>query len=554
MIGYKSVSTLQERSALVLSILSLSTLLSATPDLPSKTAIESITVADLKSDLYFLASDEMRGRNISSLFNQITSRYLSHRFESMGLRPFSGESYFQYFSLVQGKLSEPNRMEIQHSPSPLSTVTTLGEQFFPSTLSANGRVSAPLVFVGYGITAHEHDYDDYGDLETKGKIVVIIDGEPGEKNSPSPFNGSISSEHNRELNKILNAQSHGAVAAIFVSDPTRRPSRNFSRRMRSVWPEHISRGRYNLKIWTNQIKIPVVHVSNQTAKTLLQGSSADLEQIKRRIDREAKPHSFPLPKVSTTLQTAITREETEVRNVMAYLPGSDPTLKNEVVIVSAHFDHVGSSNGDIFNGADDDGSGTVGLLEIAEAYALNPQKPKRSLLFVGWNAEENGLLGSRYYVEHPIVSLARTVAVFQMDMIGRNEEIPDPKNPRFRGLPRQKAEQNTNSVNILGYSRSDDLRSLVAQNNQYVGLDLHFRYDNNPSNLLRRSDNWPFLVKGVPALFFHTGLHPDYHRPTDTAEKINYQKMEKIVRLVFLSSWNASNEPTRPQLNSSREK
>jgi len=191
----------------------------------------------------------------------------------------------------------------------------------------------------------------------------------------------------------------------------------------------------------------------------------------------------------------------------------------------------------------------VGLLEVAQAYSLSPERPKRSLLFAAWNAEERGLLGSRYYVQTPLFPLAKTVAVFQMDMIGRNEEIPDPTNPRYHGLEKQTAAENTNSVNILGYTRSNDLRDVVAASNRYVGLELKFRYDNNSGNLLRRSDNWPFLVHGVPALFFHTGLHPDYHQPTDTPEKINYAKLEKVVRLVFLSSWNAANMQEAPRLN-----
>ena len=202
---------------------------------------------------------------------------------------------------------------------------------------------------------------------------------------------------------------------------------------------------------------------------------------------------------------------------------------------------MGTQDGEIFNGADDDASGTVGLLEIAEAFAVSPEKPKRSILFAAWNAEEGGLLGSRYYVERPAFPLEKTVALFQMDMIGRDEEITDPQNPRFFGLPKQSAQENRNSLHILGYSRSEELRNLVTQNNQQIGLDLKFQYDHTPANLLRRSDQWPFLSNDVPALFFHTGLHPDYHRPTDTPEKINYPKMEKVVRLVFLCSWAAAN-------------
>jgi len=325
--------------------------------------------------------------------------------------------------------------------------------------------------------------------------------------------------------------------------------RKFSRRAKLVWPENSSKNIYTLKTWTEQIQIPVLFSSAKFANRLLKFSGKKLDKIQQKIDQQHRPNSFELLRVKATIETNLTREEISVRNTLAYLPGSDLTLKDEVVIISAHFDHVGSHNGKIFNGADDDGSGTAGLLEIAQAYALSSEKPKRSLLFAAWNAEESGLLGSRYYVQSPIFPLSKTVAVFQMDMIGRNEEIPDPKNPRFFGLEKQTAEENTNSVNVLGYTRSNDLRNLVASSNEHIGLELKFRYDDSSANLLRRSDNWPFLLNGVPALFFHTGLHPDYHQPTDTPEKINYPKLEKVVRLVFLSSWHAANNQKKPLLD-----
>ncbi|MDA2926460.1 M28 family peptidase [Acidobacteria bacterium AH-259-G07] len=535
---------------LTFSALSFAVLLAITgPDHPSAEAIESITMADLKSHLYFLASDEMRGRDVNTVSNEIASRYLAHRFELMGLKPVENDSYFQYFSLVRAKLSEPNRLEIQHSQSPLSTIAILKKDFVPWTFSANARVSAPLVFVGYGITALEHRYDDYHGIDVRGTIVVMMNHEPGEKDPNSPFEGLVHSEYNRVLYKILNAQAHGAVGAIFIPDEANHPRTNFSRTLRSVWPEDALRERYSLKLWSDQVKIPALHVSREIAGALVESSKTSVEKIQKKIDQGYQPHSFPLLGVEATVETAVIRSETRVRNVLAYLPGSDPRLKDEVVIVSAHFDHVGSRKGEVFNGADDNASGTVGLLEVAEAYALSSEKPKRSMLFVGWNAEERGLLGSRYYVERPTFPLEKTTAVFQMDMIGRNEEVPDPQNSRFRGLEKQTAEENANSVNVMGYSRSQDLRHLVVQNNQRIGLDVRFRYDNNTINLLRRSDNWPFLINGVPALFFHTGLHPDYHQPTDTPDKINYSKMEKIVRLVFLSSWNAANASTPPRLN-----
>ncbi len=512
--------------------------------------LTSITAAELQSELYFLASDEMQGREINTPFNDITALYLAHRFQLMGLQPVQENTYFQPFNLVSSKLDKRNRLKIRYTNSSLSVNGVLKKDYFPSPLSAKGSVTAPLIFAGYGITAPEDDYDDYRELSASKKIAVIIRHEPRTTNLNGPLNKLLNSNHSENLKKILNAQNHGATGVILVPDMTNHSKkRKFSRRAKLVWPENSSQNIYTLKTWIEQIQIPVLFSSAKFANRLLKSSGKKLDKIQQKIDQQHRPNSFDLLEVKATIETNLTREEISVRNTLAYLPGSDPTLKDEVVIISAHFDHVGSHNGKIFNGADDDGSGTAGLLEIAQAYALSSEKPKRSLLFAAWNAEEFGLLGSRYYVQSPIFPLSKTAAVFQMDMIGRNEEIPDPKNPRFFGLEKQTAAENTNSVNVLGYTRSTDLRNLVTSSNEHIGLELKFRYDDSSANLLRRSDNWPFLLNGVPALFFHTGLHPDYHQPTDTPEKINYPKLEKVARLVFLSSWHAANNQKKPLLN-----
>jgi Zn-dependent M28 family amino/carboxypeptidase len=227
-------------------------------------------------------------------------------------------------------------------------------------------------------------------------------------------------------------------------------------------------------------------------------------------------------------------------------------LKDEWVVVCAHYDHDGADEGRIFNGADDDGSGTVALLAIAEAYAEAARagsRPRRSVLFAAWNSEERGLLGAWAYAESPLVPLEKTVATLNMDMIGRNEEVPVGGGRRFRGLEIQTAESNRNRVNILGHSYSGELKSRVEESNRLVELELLMRYDNNESNLLRRSDQWPFLQKGVPSLFFHTGLHPDYHTEFDRPEKIEYEKLERIARLVHQTSWDLASAEGRPRFD-----
>jgi Zn-dependent M28 family amino/carboxypeptidase len=234
----------------------------------------------------------------------------------------------------------------------------------------------------------------------------------------------------------------------------------------------------------------------------------------------------------------------ETQNVLGLIEGADVTLRNEVVVVGAHYDHDGEAFGEIWYGADDNASGTAALLELAEALGQESRRPARSILLCAWAGEEKGLLGSRYYVSHPRFSLDRTIAMFQMDMIGRNEEHGA---NRSEQIQEERASENMNSLNVLGTAFSPDLKGVLSRVNNQVGLTLHFRYDFWAEDLMRRSDHWSFLQKGIPALFFFAGLHPDYHTPRDTAEKINYAKVEKTARLVYLASSQLAATGARPQ-------
>ena len=315
---------------------------------------------------------------------------------------------------------------------------------------------------------------------------------------------------------------------------------------------------YMLAAWADRIHIPAAQISPAIAASLVAGTGKSLEALAKAADspRGTTPTGpLPLPGTRVELRTAVDRHIVPDRNVVALLEGSDPRLKNEWVIVSAHFDHNGADATQVFNGADDNGSGTVALLEIAEAYALaakDGQRPKRSVLFAAWNSEERGLLGAWAYTEQPLAPLSTIAAVLNMDMIGRNEEVPIGGGNRFNGLEVQTAESNGNAVNVMGFSRAPDVAAAMDGANAGIGLELKKRYDNNSSNLLRRSDQWPFLQNGVPALGFMTGLHPDYHTQYDRPEKINYAKMEKIARLIHQASWDIANAEGRPKAPTTR--
>jgi Zn-dependent M28 family amino/carboxypeptidase len=276
----------------------------------------------------------------------------------------------------------------------------------------------------------------------------------------------------------------------------------------------------------NYPQIPVLIVSADSGRQLV-------TELKR-----------PQSRVSATITVDVERNIHHTQNVVALIEGSNPALKSEAIIVGAHYDHDGEAYGQIWYGADDNGSGTVALLELAEAFGPGSPRPARSVLLCAWAGEEKGEFGSRYYTGHPVFPLNKTVAMFQMDMIGRNEEHAA---NRAQQVPEERASDNANSLNVLGTAFSPELKSLISRENNDTKLTLKFRYDFAAEDLMRRSDQWSFMQRGIPGIFFFTGLHPDYHTPRDTPDKINYPKLEKITRLVYLSTLELANASSRPQ-------
>ena len=501
----------------------------------------------MRADLIALAHDSTRGRLVGTPELDEVADWIRDRFDSLGLAP-AGEdgTYDQRFEMVWFSLGDGNELTVAGSGGARQS----GEGWYPLNVSATAEASGEVVFAGFGIDEPRLGWDDYQGTDVTGKVVLVLEREPGVGDPASPFDGIVTAQAAREWNKALAAQRRGAVAILFVRDVhNRRDVQDWAAAAAENWPEQPRRiERFLLRPWVDEITIPGAFISAELAGALLSKGGRTLEEL--AATSEGAMHGsgvIELPGTRVTLRTAVERNITPGRNILAMVEGTD--LRDEAVMILAHHDQNGASGDTVFNGADDNISGVVGLLAVADAYAraaADGRRPRRSVVFVVPDAEERGpSLGAWHLTVDPPFPLAKTVAVFNVDMIGRNEEIPADGGGRFNGLEPQTSESNANAVNIIGYSRAPTLAAAVEEANRETALTLRMRYDNNASNMLRRSDQWPFLQNDVPAVWFHTGLHPQYHTPDDDEALINYEKMIRIVRLIHQVSWNVANSDQR---------
>lgn len=491
---------------------------------PNLIAKELITSSDARTLIDFLASDSLKGRKTPSPGLTVAGDYIANHFKLYGLEPVNG-SYFEDFNLALVRLGETNFMKLSKGGSQKAYEIKI--DFMPFELTANKEAQGEVVFVGYGITAPEYHYDDYANIDVRGKIVFLLRHEPQENDSSSIFLGTKLTEHAQLRMKVQNAIDHGAVAVLLANDPLNHVSmmpRGFP------WPslyKNIPEDALPLTLAiTEEKKIPVLHVGPSVIEDLL-GSVDSLKSLEASIDSTLRPNAFLLKGLTLDVRTSTSTTLVPTRNVVGIVKGSDPGLRDEVVIVGAHYDHVGTlqshKEGEdyIFNGADDNASGTTGLLEIAKAFGEGNLKPKRTVLFTAFAGEELGLMGSEAYVEAPLFPLGRTVAMLNMDMIGRN--APD-------------------TVSIGGANRSPGLKEMNERADQQVGMVLQYNID----QYFAQSDQASFARHKIPVLFYHTGEHADYHRVSDNPDKIDTNKLSKIAKLVFLTTWEAANSPTKP--------
>lgn len=514
---------------------------------PERIGFQHLRAADLKADLYFLASDALQGRMSLQPGDEAAAQWVAAEFAKAGLEPAAGNSsYLQAVPLIEYRgdrdasfvsLKRGDRITSWHAPEVIGG--------FHDDLA----ITAPLVFAGYGITAPGVHYDDYRGIDVRGKIVAVFEHEPQENDPHSPFNGTGNTRYATNRVKAVNAQAHGAVAVIVMAEPNREHPSNLERVNRIGGSLSRTIPLPSQTIVNDELQIPVVTVSDAVAAQLLATAGATPQALQTAIDHDLSNHSTALSASEVTLHFENkSRISGVTHNVVGLLPGTDPALAAETIIISAHHDHDGASPGaggnlDIWHGADDNGSGTVGVVELAHAFAANPVRAKRSILFVVFAAEERGLLGSYYMAAHPLRPLAGTRAMINFDMIGRDEA----KSDQTDGLIDIPANTG-NRLNLIGAAYSPDFKNTVMAANRWVGLDLDDRFDHeNALNTFFRSDQFPFVLHDIPAFWFFTGFHPDYHHTTDTPDKIDYPKMLKILQLSYLSAWEFANQAGYPR-------
>lgn len=526
-----------------------------------QTGFNAIREDDLRANLTFIAGNGLEGRMSLSPGDDAAAEWVASEFAKAGLEPIATDA--------SGKPSflEPVPL-IEYKPDPSATLLSFsrsgGEQrawhepVVSSAFRENVDASGGLVYVGYGITAPELNYDDYAGVDVRGKIVILMEHEPQEDDPKSIFNGTGNTRYATGRVKLLNAQRHGALAVLLMPEPnaTHVPT---ARRLANVFAGVTAKRLTPIPLQAiadDEVRIPLMTVPLAVADELLKssgGSGATAKDLQTSIDRDLKPRSHELAGVHVQLQTRnISTRSATTYNVVGLLPGSDLSLAAETLIVSGHHDHNGASEVeeqdgsrhlDIWHGADDNGSGTVGVVELAHAFEANPAKPKRSILFVVFASEERGLLGSYYMAQHPLRPLATTRAMVNFDMIGRDEK-PSAQTDGVIDIPAD----TSNRLNLVGTLYSPDFLHTVQRADEHIGLTLDDRFERDTAlGIFFRSDQFPFILHDVPALWFFTGFHPDYHHVTDTVDKIDFVKMTKIVRLSYLTLFDIADEKQTPK-------
>jgi hypothetical protein len=501
--------------------------------------VDTISAIQMREYLSFIASDEMEGRDTPSRGLDTTAKFIAMNLARWGFKPAGDNGTFlQRIDLTRNRVDGgQTRVELN------GRVLNSGTDYLP--VGGSGNISGQLVFAGNGWFLKSKEIDGYKGIDGKGKIAVVF-GAPN-----TPPRSIARTDYGKQGEDYLNvtdyARKVGVVGIIYV--PDFQYLANWERNRQRI----MERGTTVVaKFQTpTSTPLPSIVVSPEVANAILVGEKNTATGIFNASYGPNLPPSFALNPSKTMSLSVLSRSETvATQNVIGIWEGSDPILKDEYVAVGAHYDHVGicAPNGPdpICNGADDDGSGTTALLSMAEALAKAPTRPKRSVLFVWHCGEEKGLWGSRYFTENPTVPLDHVVTQLNIDMIGRSKKEGD-TNPRNKELT------GANDVYLIGSTMmSTELGELVQSvNKSYLNIGYDTRYDDpaDPNRFFFRSDHYNYAKKGIPIIFFFDGVHEDYHQPGDSPDKIDYQKMEKITRTVYMTLWEVANRAVRVKVD-----
>ncbi len=534
-------------------------------------AEEHVSEARMRRDITILASDEFEGRGVATQGINRAADYIARAFREAGLKPGAADgSYFQPFTIKGATQAGPSRMRLT-GPQGQDIVLQQGAHFQPLGMSAAGQGAGPLVFAGYGITAAKNPtYDDYKDLDVHGKIVVVLRDTPRVDNKDAAFGGARRRELASFTRKMQNAASHGAAAIIFVSD------RDVARDDDDLLDfNYLASGDGPVDSEGQPIHLPAFHLRRSVLDGLLRESiGRSLSDVEADIDRTLKPQSVDLAGWRGDVDVKVKREGLKVKNVVGVLDGQGPLAK-ETLIVGAHYDHLGyggpgslmasSKKPAIHHGADDNGSGTTALLELARRFAQRPDRQGRRLVFIAFSGEESGLLGSRYYCKEPLFPLTDTVAMVNLDMVGRLRAKQDVRGgwskiltllAPERGLsmltlaplraPTSKVLFETkDQLLVYGTGSAASFEALIDRLNARHNFGLT-KFRSGMGTHGSSSDHESFYLKQIPVFFFFTGDHADYHRPSDTSDRINVTGMRRVVDFVEELLLELTRTPQRP--------
>jgi peptidase M28-like protein/PDZ domain-containing protein len=484
-------------------------------------ATNQLSAERIARHVQFLASDKLQGRRAGTPSADEAAAYIEKEFRSYGLKTASSAGFLQPFTFVSAvKLGEQNSFQVK-TPKGTRSIK-VAEDFMPLAFSASNLAAGDIVFVGYGISAPELQFDSYAGVDPKGKIVMMLRGSPDGDNPHGKF-AEFTQPGLEIQNKTLKAREKGARGVIFISG-----EKNFRE-------DRLSRMRHDLNFLDSGIPTSIISVD--AASSILGSSGVSVAGAEAKAKEPLS--AFVVKEATIEFKTDVVKIHGKSANVVAVLPGNDPRLASEYVIIGAHYDHLGlggpeslaaNPESQIHHGADDNASGTAGLLELARVLTAQHGKIKRSIMFIAFSGEELGLLGSGAYTKNPIIPLASTVAMLNMDMIGRLRN---------------------GSLFVGGVGTSPTWKPLIEKLNgttepaaSAAGHGPRFQLGFGEDGF-GPSDHQSFYVRDVPVLFFFTGTHEDYHKPSDTADKINAEGLKDVAELVSEIAVSVANEPQR---------